>query len=163
MSIAVIGNDSIIHRRCEAEYLYALQDWFAWVEMNAWERVTAYYNLDRQKQIFLVVGQYLASSFAVAHKKYGSMECEIALESSIELPGVVEGQLSGTFGIKNVHAESGFDYVCDQSSDETGPKYSTILNVYSPCSGPLQRLKQTLKARGRAISVSQHIAKPLTA
>lgn len=147
MSVLLYGDDPVTYRRCEQKYRYGLQDWFAWVERNAWERVNTYYKSERPKEIFLVVGQYLTSSYAVAHKKYGSLECEVIIESSIQLPTVVEGNLLGSISIKKAYADSGFEYMFTKSEDEDRPKYSIILDTYKSKSGPLQRLKRNLKTR----------------
>jgi hypothetical protein len=148
MSVLVLGDDPVVYRRCEAEYVYGLRDWFAWVEINAWERVNAYFEFERPKEIFLVVGQYLTSSYAVAHKKYGSLECEVVLESSMQLPNVLDGNISTNFGIKKAYAEDGFEYKLTQSQDESSSlKYNIIVDTYKPKSGPLQRLKGGLRSR----------------
>ena len=147
MSVLVIGDAPVRYRRCVADYAYALTDWFAWVEMNAWERVNAYFDYERPKEIFLITGQYLTSSYAVAHKKYGSLECEVVLESTAQLPPVIQGNISASFVIKKAHAEDGFEYVFTKSGDEDPSMYSIILDIYNPKSGPLQRLKRSLKAR----------------
>jgi hypothetical protein len=145
MSVLVLGDDPVTYRRCEAEYAYGLQDWFAWVEMNAWERVNAYYEFDRPKEIFLVMGQYITSSYAVTHKKYGSLECEVILETNAQLPGVIEGNISTNFNINRAYAEQGFEYHFNKLQDANASKYSVIIDMYKPKSGPLQRFKKTLK------------------
>ena len=147
MSVLVLGDDPVTYCRCAAEYVYGLQDWFAFVEMNAWERVNAYYESARPKEIFLVVGQYMTSSYADAHKKYGSLECEVTLESSIQLPCVIERNISANLGIKKAYAEDGFEYVFTKSGEESPNMYSIILDTYKSKSGPLQRLKCSLATR----------------
>jgi len=148
MSVLVLGEDPITHRRCEEEYDWGLKDWFACAEMNAWERVNAYYESERPKEIFLVTGQYLASSYAVAHKTFGSLECEVVLESNVQIPNVVEGNVSAGFSIKKAHAEEGFEYIFRKREDQDASQYSIILDTYRAKSGPLQRLKgRSLKTR----------------
>src|SRR5579859_1147161 len=141
MSVLVLDEEPVVHRHCEERYLYGLQDWFAWVEMNAWERVNAYYESARPKEIFLVTGQYLSSSYAVAHKSFGSLACDVVLESNIQIPTVIEGSPCASFAITKAYVEAGFEYVISSSGAGTPTQYSIILDAYKPKSGPLQRLQ----------------------
>ena len=142
MSALVLGDDLIKHRRCTAEYTYALQDWFAWVEMHAWTRINAYYESERPKEIFLVVGQHLCPAYAIAHKKYGSFECEVILEASAEFPNVVEPSTVANINITKAHATAGFENVVSKSPANGTTEYTFILHTYNPKSGPLQRFKK---------------------
>lgn len=147
MSILIAGDEPVIHRRCEAQYLYGLQDWFAWAEMNAWERVNAYYGSTRPKEIFLIVGQYLTTSYATAHKVFGALECEVVIESNVQLPTVVEGEVLGRLGIRKAYAQEGFEYVMKKCGEQDPTNYSIILDTYKVKSGPLQRFTRSLKTR----------------
>jgi hypothetical protein len=147
MSVLALGDDLVKHRRVVAEYSYALRDWFVWAEMHAWARVNAYCQSERPKEIFLVVGQYLSTDFAIAHKKYGSLECEVILEATAEIPSVVDARLIGSYGITKAHSTVGFDTVIRNSSSEPPAEYSVFLHTYGQKSGPFQRFKTTLKSR----------------
>ncbi len=147
MSIVVLGNDPITYRRCEAEYLFDLQDWFAWVEMHAWARVNAYYDGDRPKEIFLVIGQHLSPSYAITHQKNGSFECEVLLEADVGIPSVVEGKGFGRLAIKNAYANFGFEQSAKKSSETDPINYTIFLHTYNCKSKPLQPFKRALKSR----------------
>ena len=147
MSVLVVGDEPVIHRRCEAEYLYVIQDWFGWVEMNAWERVNAYYQSERPKEVFLIVEQYLTTSYATAHKTYGAIDCEVVIESIIQLPSIVEGDILGSFGIRKAYAQVDFEYVVTKCGEQDPTNYSIILDTYKTKSGPLQHFKRNFKTR----------------
>jgi hypothetical protein len=49
----------------------------------------------------------LTSSYAVAYKTYGTLECEVVVESNMHLPIVIEGNISAGFGIKKAYTELG--------------------------------------------------------
>jgi len=147
MSVLLLGDDPLVWRRCEGEYAYDLCDWFASVEMHAWARVEAYH--ERPKEIFLVLGQHLTSSYGICHKKYGSFECEVIFEASGGLPSVANVSLLGSYGITKAYASVGFEDVVTKSSEENPITYSMFLNTYAPKSGPLQRFKRSLQVRAQ--------------
>jgi hypothetical protein len=146
MSILILGDDPLKYRRCEGNNKFFLQDWFAHVEMLAWERAETYYQ--RPNEIFLVIGQHLSPAFAKSHKRYGSVACQIALEADVEIPNVVSTTALGSFGITRVEAKLGFEYTIKKSDTEaTSIEYNIFLHTYSPRSGPLQRFSKRLKTR----------------
>jgi hypothetical protein len=110
MSVLLLGDDPITHRRCEGADQFDLLDWFATVEMQAWARVNAYFT-PRPKEIFLVTGQHLTSAYAISHKRYGSSDCEVVLDCSGTLPSSGSTALLAQAGVTKVYASMGFEAV----------------------------------------------------
>jgi len=149
MSVLVLGDDPIQYRRCEGRDSYVLRDWFAAAEMHAWARVEAYFQ-GRPKEIFLVLGQHLTPTYAISHKRYGSIECEVILEFGGELPDNVEARILGHYNVTRAFASVGFDQIISRSSETSPNLYSISLELAPYKSGPIQRFRrESMMARVR--------------
>jgi hypothetical protein len=174
MSVLVLGDDPVTWRRCEGHYQFDLKDWFACVEMMAWSRASAYNRNERPQELFLVTGQYLASSYAISHKQYGSSECEVVLEAVASVPGDASVSALAGCRVAKAQASIGFESIVTKGVDADNPSdrersggrqvhhqsdparsgstvhtpilYSIFINTYpSLRSGPLQIFKTPLK------------------
>lgn len=127
----VLGDDPIVHRLCYAENKFYLQDWFAWVELQAWARVGGYYADYKPKEIFLVIGQHLSPSYAITHQRNHSFVCEVQVEATGGLPNVMDGEAFSHVAINKARASFGFERCSRSDTQDHSIHYSVFLSTYS--------------------------------
>jgi hypothetical protein len=146
MSVLIPDQKQLYKNECKEEEYYEILNFFACVEVLAWERVNTYFPHDRPQKIFLVTGQTLSPSYAIAHKENTSEKCEIILEASANIPGLVESDVHFLKYIHSAHASMGFDDVKPPSEVEADPDpFSIFLDVWP--SFPVQRFKKRAEVR----------------
>ena len=146
MSVLVPCQKPLVHRACMEQEQYNLLDWFSHAELLAWENVNAYNEpSERPSKIFLVIGQTLTSSYAIAHKEHNSTECEVLLSSKIAIPNLIDAKGLAQYNVEKAHATLGFEEI---KTEESEKKYSIFLDVrYSFPIHRFQVLSAGLKAR----------------
>jgi len=136
-SVLVPAQRKLTHQGCFEDERRKLLDWFAKVELRAWEMVYAYHgDQSRPSKIFLVTAQTLTPGYAITHKQSGSTECEILISANIPLPAKAEANAFLGYKIETAHASHGFDEV---KAEQSGEEYAIFLNVYYSC--PTRRIR----------------------
>lgn len=145
MSVLVPSQEPLTYRGCQELEYYHLLNWFAWVEILAWEMVNTYFGDNRPSKIFIVTGQTLTTGYAIAHKESCSAECQVLLAANVGLPQALDARALAQYNIQRAYASLGFEEVKDRT-EGSNEKYSIFLDVYY--SSPARAFKQSsLKSR----------------
>ena len=141
LSVLIPSQDALDERNCIEEQYYKLLDWFKRVEVLAWEKVNKYYGANnRPNSIFLVMGQTLSPSYAIAHTSSSSAECEVILEAKAGLPDALEAETFATYKFEKAFAAFGFQQQTQNSGDK---KYVIFFDGRS--SSPIRMFKSNFK------------------
>lgn len=140
MSILVPGNDALRRRACVEQSVFDLLEWFATVEIFAWEAVNSYYSANRPNEIFFVLSQILTPEYAIGHKENSSSECEVVVEGLAQIPTILDTKALASYDIRRVRVSAGFEQVVRKSeSDEK--LFSIFLELHR--SRPIKLLKRS--------------------
>jgi len=146
VSILVPGEEPLQLREATEQRFYHLLDWFAAVEMHAWRRIDCYFSNLKPKSIFIVTGQTLSMEYSISHKEYGSTASEVIVETSTEIPPIVDASILASYGCKRVVASTGFEEVYRKDLNNSR-QYSIVLQIHTSTRIQRFQMKKPLRAR----------------
>lgn len=144
ISMLLIGNETVEHRCLNTREFKDSTRWFTLMELQAWES----FRQDRPEEIFLVLGETLASHFAIRHVKTSALangppECNLRYE---DIPPPESDQGSEPFNFKLLDNPVKLTSPSIQRHEDSENPYHYPIVLEVKRSKPMKIIPQTHKA-----------------